>query len=182
MAQTFLSLRLCLPNHINQILEYTITHTHAQRIYPILICSTLIFHFRNLVWADVCVLTNQIASHFPRRLEVWRWGEVCARWRAATFKKKKKKEKPHSYFIYKTVISPFFLYFISDIRPSYAATIIFEELPMEGRNNNNNNNNRLDPWQIKTYCISHYPVKLSRELSRRAFIRQSIFFFFFFFE
>lgn len=59
--------------------------------------------------------------------------------------KNKKKEKPHSYFIYKTVISPFFLYFISDIRPSYAATIIFEELPMEGRNNNNNNNNRLDP-------------------------------------
>lgn len=113
MAQTFLSLRLCLPNHINQILEYTITHTHAQRIYPILICSTLIFHFRNLVWADLCVLTNQIASHFPRRLEVWRWGEVCARWRAATFKKKKKKRKTPQLFYLQNCNFTFFFYILS---------------------------------------------------------------------
>lgn len=28
-----------------------------------------------------------------------------------------------------------------------------------------NNNHHLSPWRIKPYCISHYPGKLSRELS-----------------
>ena len=31
--------------------------------------------------------------------------------------------------------------------------------------NADGNNNHRSPRQIKTYCISHYPVKLSRELS-----------------